>query len=696
MEVVEKFAGFKPVGRNRLIKKRVHAMFCPAFCAEDKLNRVLPGALLAAMAMPAMAGAPDLSQLSIEQLMDIRVTSVAKKPEKVSESAAAIHVITQEDIRRSGMHSIPELLRMVPGLDVAQIDASKWAISARGFNDRFANNLLVLVDGRSVYSPTFAGTYWDSQDYVLEDIERIEVIRGPGGALWGANAVNGVVNVITKKAADTQGGLVTAGAGNFEKAGATLRYGGKINDADYFRVYAKGFSRDAFGDHDSWNAKQAGFRADLALSGNATLMLDGRLREGRSDSRQIMTTLTPPSSITLADANHSRDSHALVRWERSLPDESDMSLQAYFDSVERSDAILGQKLDTYDLDFQRRFFAGGSQEIIWGLGYRRIDDQYRNSFTVAFNPAHKRTEVYSAFIQDEIALQENLRLTVGSKFERNSYTGLEVQPNARLLFEAAPNQAFWGAISRATQTPSRAYSDIRINVAAYPGLPPSLIAINGNPALKPQEVIATEIGYRSQLADSLNLDMAAFYNRYKNLITNEPGKPVAEVLPPPLHLLIPVRIQNLMDGETHGVEIGANWQALPAWRLGLGYAWLKMRMSLDPASRNPTRLLAVTGSSPARQLQLKSRLDLSERLDLDAYLYCVDRLRVANVLTPVPVDIPGYVRLDLRLGYRPAKNMELSLAGQNLLDKRHQEFSAYDVNASAIPRGVYGKAAWYF
>lgn len=655
---------------------------------------LLPAAM--AISMPAMAAPPDLSQLSIEQLMDIRVTSAAKKPEKISGSATAIHVITQEDIRRSGMNSIPELLRMVPGLDVAQIDANKWAISSRGFNERFANNLLVLIDGRSVYSPTFAGTYWDSQDYVLEDIERIEVIRGPGGALWGANAVNGVVNVITKKAADTQGGLVAAGAGNFEKSGAAIRYGGKINEADYFRVYARGFSRDAFGAHDAWNAKQAGFRADLALSGNGTLMFDGHLREGRSDSSQRVITLTPPSSPTLAGANHNRDGHALVRWERSLPDEADMSLQAYFDSVERSDAIHGQKLDTYDLDFQHRFFAGGDQEIIWGLGYRRIDDQYRNSFTVAFNPAQRNTEVYSAFIQDEIALRESLRLTVGSKFERNSYTGLEVQPNARLLFEAAPNQVFWGAISRAVQTPSRAYSDIRINVAAYPGLPPSLIAINGNPALKPQEVLATEIGYRDQFSARLSLDAAAFYNRYKNLITNEPGNPVAEVSPPPLHLLIPARMQNLMDGETHGVEIGANWQALPAWRLGLGYAWLKTRMSLDPASRNPTRLLAVTGSSPARQLQLKSRLDLSEKLELDAFLYCVGRLRVANVLTPVPVDIPGYARLDLRVGYRPAKNLELSLAGQNLLDTRHQEFSAYDVNASAIPRSVYGKVAWYF
>ena len=695
---MEKFAGFEPARRDRLVKKQVHAATRHASSGKENLNGLFPGLLLIAMAMPvpAMARLPNISELSIEQLMDIQVTSVAKKPQKISESAAAIYVITQEDIRRSGMNSIPELLRMVPGLDVAQIDANKWAVSSRGFNDRFANNLLVLIDGRSVYSPTFAGTYWDSQDTVLEDIERIEVIRGPGGTLWGANAVNGVVNVITKKAADTQGGLVTAGAGNFEKANATIRYGGKINESDYFRIYAKGFSRDAYGAHDAWNAKQAGFRADLTLSGNDTLMFDGHLREGSSDSSQILTTLTPPSNLALPDTNNNRDGHAMVRWERRLADKSDMSLQGYFDSVERSDIVIGQKLDTWDIDFQHRFSTGSSQEIIWGLGYRRIDDQYRNSFTVTLNPAQRSTEVYSAFIQDEIALRNNLRLIVGSKFEHNSYTGFEVQPNARLLFEVAPNQTFWGALSRAVQTPSRAYSDIRINVAAFPGSPPSLVAINGNPALQPQEVLATEIGYRNQLTAKLNLDMTAFYNRYKNLITNEPGKPAVEALPPPAHLLIPAQIQNMMNGETHGVEIGAKWQALPNWRLGMGYAWLNTQMNLDPASHSPTRLLAVIGNSPAQQFQLKSWLNLSEKLDLDVFLYFVDSLHVANLATPVPIGIPGYTRLDLRVGYRPAKNMELSLAGQNLLDKRHQEFSTYDVNTGTIPRSIYGKIVWRF
>lgn len=656
--------------------------------------------IFAAWPVAAATALPRLEELSIEQLMNIQVTSVAKKEQSIAQSAAAIYVVTADEIRRSGLSSIPEVLRTVPGLDVAQINANQWAISARGFNDRFANKLLVLIDGRSVYNTTFAGTYWDSQDYVLEDIERIEVIRGPGGTVWGANAVNGVINIITKKSADTQGGLLTASAGDFERGNVALRYGGKLNESSDFRISANGFSRNAFGKHDGWNAKQLGFRLDTSLSSNDSLSFNGHWREGKADSTTLSTSLTPPSNIVSDTTSTNRDAHLMARWEHRISSRSEMSLQAYYDSVERFESILDQQVKTYDVEFQHRLPLGEYHDLTWGLGVRKVQDHYRNSFTIGFTPSDRINNIYSFFVQDEIALRHDLHLTLGTKFEHNGYTGFEAQPNARLIFAPNERQSYWAALSRAVQTPSRSYSDMRINVAAVPGFKPpftpTVISVLGNPALDSQNVVAAELGYRNQLNAELSLDLAAFYNRYRNLTTTEKGIPVFEPLPLPAHLMIPSLTRSLMRADTHGLEVSANWRPRSDWRLSMGYAWMKMQAYLDPASGDLARPNSVAGSSPEQQLQLKSYFNLTDKLDLDTYLYFVDRLAAVRTTTPAPISLPSYVRLDLRLGYRPSRSTEISVALQNVLDNKHQEFSAVDIIPSEIPRSVYVKAALYF
>lgn len=638
-----------------------------------------------------------LTELSLEALMDIQVTSVSKRPQKLSESAAAIFVLTQEDIRRSGMNSIPELLRMVPGLDVAQVDGNVWAISSRGFNNRYTNKLLVLIDGRSVYTTTSAGVNWDVQNLVLEDVERIEVIRGSGGTLWGANAVNGVINIITRNARDTQGGLVTAGAGNIGQTDGAFRYGAKWGDSGYFRIYGQGFNRGNFPDatgassHDAWNGKQGGFRLDSTPSADDTIMLQGNYYEVNSDSRLIHTTLTPPSNILEDSTDRNRGGHVMMHWQRRLDDDSDMSLQAYYDRADRwRTAAEDESVETYDLDFQHRFRLTPSQKLIWGLGYRRVESQFQNVFSVSFLPAHRRTELFSAFVQDEVALRENLQLTVGSKFEHNSFTGFEYQPNLRLAWEPWRNQTLWAAASRAVRMPALIDTDLRAYLAAAPGAPPNLIALLGNPDFKSEELTAFEMGYRSEVSHHLTLDVAGFYNRYRNLGTQDPGIPSFEADPAPPHLLIPLRFGNSMSGDTYGLEVAARWQVTDKWRLSPAYTWFKARARLDPGSGDTTSQAVMEGGNPSHQVQILSRLDLPNRLELDASLYYVGKLP--------DLGVPAYTRLDVRLGWRPRKDVELSLTAQNLTDNRHAEFAvdSSGTRGGEVPRSVYGKITWRF
>lgn len=677
-----------------------------AVCCLGLGSVLMPGPAVAGAGLALPSDQPraqvGLTELSLEALMNLEVTSVARKPQRLSEAATAIHVITQEDIRRSGMNSIPELLRLVPGLNVAQFDANKWAISSRGFNDLFANKLLVLIDGRTVYTPLFSGVYWNLQVTLLEDIERIEVIRGPGGTLWGANAVNGVINIITKKALDTQGGLATAETGNLEHNQEGFRYGGKLGESGHFRVYAKHFSRGAFvgatgaAAADKWDHQRGGFRIDYDLQGNDTLTLQGEAYSGNSGQTVTEPMLTSPYARSFADVTHDGGSYLRANWHHVLESGSDLSLQFYYDHTSRDPAALRELRDTYDLDFQQRFSWNGRHELIWGLGYRQTQDETSTTrFLTWFTPASKTLKLFSAFVQDEsVWMGERLHFIVGSKVEHNDYTGIEIQPNLRLLWKTGEAGTIWAAASRAVHTPSR--GEIGVNVAAaalptglpWPAPPVVLATILGNPVLESERLTAYEIGFRDKLRKDLSFDAALFYHDYKNFVTHEMGAPYPDNPLQPAYLVMPLVADNKAHGPVYGAEVAANWQATERWRLSGSFSLLRMRLVADPES-NDASVPQVSGNSPRQQWQLHSYLDLPQRMNLDAALYHVGALADQGV--------PSYTRLDLRLGWKPRKDVELSLAAQNLTSARHPEFSSGSGQLSSeVPRGVYGKAVWRF
>src|SRR2546425_9133624 len=644
---------------------------------------------------------PDVTAMSMEDLMNLQVTSVSKRTQKVADAAAAIFVITQEDIRRSGATSIPEALRLAPGLEVARIDQNKWAIGSRGFNGRFDNKLLVLIDGRSVYTPLFSGVYWNVEDVMLEDVDRIEVIRGPGATLWGANAVDGVINVITKKAKSTQSAIVTAGAGTEERAAGGVRYGGKLGDNTYYRAYTKYFDwgssayPSGMTAHDGWDALRGGFRADWTPAGANSLTLQGDIYRTRFDETLTVASLSAPYSNTFPNDGKYSGGNILGRWNHTS-EGSSMSLQMYYDNTTITDhSLFGDHQNVFDIDFQHGFHAGDSQQFVWGLGYRSIHDKNDASFTVSLQPNQVTLNQFSTFLQDEISLVDNrLQITLGSKFERNEFTGFEIEPNARLLWNLTPNQSIWSAVSRAVRTPALTEEGLRLNSAVIPpGAPsnptpfPAVIAVFGshrfNSQFNSEDLLAYELGYRVQATSNLSLDIATFYNNYSNLRTAEPGAPFVEGSPAPTDIVIPFVAGNKMSGGTYGVELFADWKVVPKWRLAGSYSYLQMDIhknanSLDPTPDNPN------GSSPRHQWYLRSSIDLPKHFDQDTTLRFVDHLPGLNV--------PSYYSLDAHLGWRPVTRVELSIGGQNLLNNWHFEFMPDFVNTSptVVKRSIFG------
>jgi iron complex outermembrane recepter protein len=640
---------------------------------------------------------PDVTAMSMEDLMNMQVTSVSKRSQKVADAAAAIFVITQEDIRRSGATSIPETLRLVPGLEVARIDQNKWAIGSRGFNGRFDNKLLVLIDGRSVYTPLFSGVYWNVQDVMLEDVDRIEVIRGPGATLWGANAVDGVINVITKKAKATQSAVVTAGAGTEERAAGGVRYGSKLGDNTYYRAYTKYFNwgpsayPSGMTAHDGWDALRGGFRADWAPAGANSLTVQGDIYRSSFDETLTVAALSPPYSNTFPNNGKYSGGNFLGRWNHNS-ESSSMSLQMYYDNTTITDhSLFGDHQNIFDIDFQHGFHVGDSQQFVWGLGYRSIHDKNDSSFTVSLQPNQVTLNQVSGFLQDEISLVDNrLQITLGSKFERNEFTGFEAEPNARLLWNLKPNQSIWTAVSRAVRTPALTEEGLRLNSAVVPpGTPsnptpfPAVVAVFGSHQFNSEDLLAYELGYRVQATSNLSLDIATFYNNYSNLRTAEPGTPFVEGSPAPTDIVIPFVAANKMSGGTYGVELFADWKVIPKWRLAGSYSYLQMDIrknsdSQDPTPDNPN------GSSPRHQWYLRSSVDLPKHFDQDTTLRFVDHLS--------SLGLPSYYSLDAHLGWRPVKSLELSIGGQNLLNNRHLEFLPDFVNTSptVVKRSIFG------
>jgi len=606
-----------------------------------------------------------LKKLSVEELMDIEVTSVSRRPEKISETASAIQVVTQEDIRRSGATSLPEALRLASNLQVAQVDSRQWAISARGFNSTTADKLLVLIDGRAVYTPLYAGVFWDVQDTLLEDIDRIEVISGPGATLWGANAVNGVINITTKNSKDTQGLLLLGGGGTELRDFAGVRYGGALATNLHFRVYGKYFDRDSTvlpsgrDATNDWRMGQGGFRLDWDASDANLLTLQGDLYDGR---------IVQPArdDISVGGGN------LIGRWSHTISEDSDFKLQLYYDRTHRDiPGTFSEDLDTYDVDFQHRFPLGQRHDIVWGLGYRLINDEVGNTPGLAFLPARVSRQWFSAFLQDEIALvKDRLHLTLGTKIEHNDYTGFEFQPSGRLAWKLSERQTLWAAISRAVRTPSR------IDRELYsPATPPFVLA--GGPNFVSEEVLAYELGYRIQPHRRVSLSIAAFYNDYDNL------RSVEKVNPP---TNFPLVLGNGQKGESYGAELTADYRVTDWWRLRAGYTPLHVRIRPKPGSTD-TSFGSSESHDPEHQVFLRSSMDLPGNFEFDASFRYVTR--IANQA------VPAYAEMDVRVAWKPTARLELSIVGQNLLHDHHAEFGAVTTRQE-IERGVYGKVAWRF
>jgi iron complex outermembrane recepter protein len=634
-------------------------------------------AVLVSPALPA-AGADDsttedLTKLPIEQLMNIEVTSAAKNPQRLSDATSAIFVLTHDDIERSGMTTIPDLLRMVPGVQVAQINANSWAVTARGFASRFADKMLVLVDGRTVYDPLFSGVFWDRQDVVIDDIERIEVIRGPGAALWGANAVNGVVNIITKSSSDTKGALVSVGAGTAERADTTVRYGAAIDKDTTARVFANYYNYysstapGGLAGNDAWQNGRVGFRADGKPATTDSWTLEGEYFSESSGQTVVAPSLAPPFSRNLADTINATEGDFLGRWNHVFDDHSVLKVQAYFDHTTEADqAVNAVRRDTVDLDIQHHFTFGDRQDVTWGVGYRETFDHTSNSRLlvgalpeISFNPTGQTYQLFNTFVQDTLAvIPDSVYVTLGSKLEHNSYTGFEVDPSVRLRWTPTPTQTVWGAVSRATRTPSRTEEDVQSVDSVAGGIP---VVTTGSNDLKSETLLAYELGYRIQPASTVSLDTTVFYNHYDNLISS--GPPTLVPVPGLFPGILELPLVNLGEANAYGLELAANWEPLSWWRLRPSYTLLVMRTTEDT--------LIPGSQSPRNQAGLRSLFDLTPTMTLDGFAHYVDSLPGLHV--------PAYAELDMRLGWRPQPNLELSLLGQNLLHDRHMEFGSEDL-----------------
>jgi iron complex outermembrane recepter protein len=631
----------------------------------------------------------DLSSLSVDDLLNIEVTSVSRKGQKVSETAAAVFVVTQDDIRRSGATSIPEILRMVPGLDVARVNGNGWAISARGSNGQFANKLLVMIDGRSVYTPLFSGVFWDVQDTLLLDIDRIEVIRGPGGTLWGANAVNGVINIITRHAIDTQGALLTTGGGTAEGPFAAGRFGGSMGPNGFYRAYGKSFERPASDgganpSHDALSMGRAGFRADWTSRGGDNFTAQGDIYRGTAEAMGILVDPANPFADR-ANLTHVAGNDLQFRWTAIQSSRSDTTVQAFYDDSARSDAglVLGRR--TFDVDFQHHLRIGNRNDTVWGAAYRLSDDAaggpgfqlIRNS-TVA--------PLASAFVQDEIRVAPRLRVTVGTKIQYEQTSHLQLQPTLRLLFNVSDRQTLWGAFTSAVRTPAETELYGRLTVGAFPDGSGSagLIVVNGNTSLRPERVASLEAGYRWQVSPSIDFDATAFRNRMTNLIGGELSAPF---LDPYGRTIIPLKAENDGRGRAYGGELLLTDAITPNWNVTAAYSYLEVATISTQGVRTT---MEINATAPRHQLQLRSFRQLPRQLELDTTAFYVGRIGNA---------VPAYLRLDAQLTWHPANRWELSISGQNLLRARHMEFigaAAENTLSSPAQRTINGRITWRF
>lgn len=663
--------------------------------------------LTAQVPLPAALHAADehhktlqyLKSLSIEDLLQAEITSVSKKSESLFSAAAAVTVITGEDIERTGVRSIQDALRMVPGLNVSSIDASRYAIGSRGFNEYFETKLLVLVDGRSTYTPLYSGVYWNALDTVMQDIDRIEVIRGSGATVWGANAVNGVINIITKNSSDTQGGMVSASVGNFDQPDVSARYGGTVNENITYRLYAKGYERSSFealeaGDaNDSADSLRAGFRLDSRHSASDTFSLKGEVFDGNADAEIQFTDFTPVFNRSLRGTETYGGGFVIGSWEHTFSEAVNTTLQIYYDRTDRDSVVAKEVRDTIDFDFKNQLHLWDNHDIVWGAGYRWTEDDVDGSISSTFDPKSRADELWSTFIQDDINLVDDFAwVTVGTKLEHNDYTGFEVQPSVRFRLQPDPKQLIWAAVSRAVRTPSRAEEDVSFILGSGVDSQGNVViqTLDGSDDFESETLIAYELGYRWQPRQNLSFDLTTFFNDYDEIRSIEPaGISASERNGLPL-VVVSEEFDNKGEGESYGFEIQSTWQPTESMKFIGSYSYIDVELKYSSDSAYAGLSLSNEKYAPTHQFQVRNYWDLLPQLSLNSELYYVSDLGDGI--------IDSYLRFDMQLSWQAMDNLRLSVGGENLVGSSHQEFFSNRSNivASEVPRTYWLKATFWF
>ena len=658
---------------------------------------VFAALLLAAPAL-CLAGeapaSPDLTSIGLEGLMQLTVTSVSHHEEPLFRTASAITVLTSADIAQSGATSIPDLLRTVPGMDVARINANSWAVSARGFNGQYANKMLVLVDGRTVYNPVFSGVYWDALDVMLEDVERIEVIRGPGATAWGANAVNGVINIITKSASAAPGTQAIVGGNSGATGFGGVRMAGPAGHSADYRVFgqyeklARLDGTDELIGHDGLGAAHGGGRFDWHASAHDEASAEGEYFENIVEQQSAVPSLAPPYATIVDHDADVRGGSLMTTWRHTFSDNSEFKLTAYYDRSVRPDVLLYEDLQTYSVDFSHRLGIGRRQDFTWGGGYRVDDLDSRGGPSDHLDPAEETNHLQNLFVQDAISLVPNtLSLTLGSKFEHDHFADYQVEPSARMTWAVSPTRTLWGAISRAVRSPASADESVHSDLSAMPlgGGVVGLTRLVGS-ELRPEIETATELGFRARIGARLSLDMAGFESRYIDLRSADIGTPFMESDPAPAHLVLPLQFGNSFHAVTRGLESTLDWQPDPRFRLTLSHSLFRIRLDRNPGANGNSDI--GVGDMPTYEFVAHPHVVLTSALALDATWYHVDDLPAQQA--------PAYDRVDARIGWTPGQRIELSAGVQNLFHDDAIEFanSSGTNVATRVRTGVFGKVAW--
>ena len=640
---------------------------------------------------PGPSESPEsLKRLSLEELSQLEVTSVTKEPVPAFRTPAAVGVLTSEQIHRSGARTIPDLLRLLPGVNVAQIDSSEWAIGVRGFQGKLSRSVLVLIDGRTVYTPLFAGVYWDMQDVMIEDIDRIELIRGPGGTIWGSNAVNGVINIITKNARDTHGFLVSGGGGNVDQGSLDWRYGGG-DDAFSYRVWGKGFTRGPQ-EHpdgrnfDDWRRGQVGFRIDSRVSSRDELSVQGDAYGGEAGQRLQLSYFSPPSINTVDGYRYLSGENVMAAWRHQFDSGGDIRVRTYYDRTDRMELNYHEIRNTFDADFIHHIPLT-RHDITWGLGIRTSPSEFFEQIpTLQFIPAKQTYNIFSGFVQDDISLvPKRLALTLGSKFEYTTYSGKNAQPSVRLLFTPDDNTVFWGSVTRAVRTASRIEDGFNFSFLSQASLPLYLRLI-GDGLFTPEELIAYEVGHRRYIRKRGYIGLTLFHNSYRDLLSVESDAPFAESTPAPPRLILPLYLRNGINASSTGGELSALWDLRQWWRVRGSYSLDLIDARRSRTSKDVSTVGQLEGDSPAHTVTIQSSFELPRRIDLNlAYRY----------VSSIPDQrVPAYHTGDARIGWRLAGPWEIEAVGRNLFQPSHIEYGGVPGPLVGIKRSFYGGVIW--